>query len=172
MKSFDYSENHRYFITICSDGKRKMFSDISVGEGCSPLGRRHEVTEGEASPPRNAPPVIHLSAIGKIIEEQLLALSTRYHQIEIENHVIMPNHLHMILRLENTGGASPSPTTHDIICALKSLVTRSCRQIGYRGNIWQRSYYEHIIRNEDDYKNTWIYIDNNPARWSEDEYYQ
>ncbi len=153
MKSFDYSENHRYFITICSDGKRKMVSDISVGEGL-------------------APPVIHLSAIGKIIEEQLLALSTRYPQIEIENHVIMPNHLHMILRLENTGGASPSPTTHDIICTLKSLVTRSCRQIGYRGNIWQRSYYEHIIRNEDDYKNTWIYIDNNPARWSEDEYYQ
>lgn len=153
MKSFDYSENHRYFITICSDGKRKMFSDISVGEGL-------------------APPVIHLSAIGKIIEEQLLALSTRYPQIEIENHVIMPNHLHMILRLENTGGASPSPTTHDIICTLKSLVTRSCRQIGYRENIWQRSYYEHIIRNEDDYKNTWIYIDNNPARWSEDEYYQ
>ena len=153
LKSFDYSENHRYFITICSDGKRKMFSDISVGEGL-------------------APPVIHLSAIGKIIEEQLLALSTRYPQIEIENHVIMPNHLHMILRLENTGGASPSPTTHDIICTLKSLVTRSCRQIGYRGNIWQRSYYEHIIRNEDDYKNTWIYIDNNPARWSEDEYYQ
>lgn len=153
MKSFDYSENHRYFITICSDGKRKIFSDISVGEGL-------------------APPVIHLSAIGKIIEEQLLALSTRYPEIEIENHVIMPNHLHMILRLENTGGASPSPTTHDIICTLKSLVTRSCRQIGYRGNIWQRSYYEHIIRNEDDYKNTWIYIDNNPARWSEDEYYQ
>lgn len=153
MKSFDYSENHRYFITICSDGKRKMFSDISVGEGL-------------------APPVIHLSAIGKIIEEQLLALSTRYPEIEIENHVIMPNHLHMILRLENTGGASPSPTTHDIICTLKSLVTRSCRQIGYRGNIWQRSYYEHIIRNEDDYKNTWIYIDNNPARWSEDKYYQ
>lgn len=153
MKSFDYSENHRYFITICSDGKRKIFSDISVGEGL-------------------APPVIHLSAIGKIIEEQLLALSTRYAEIEIENHVIMPNHLHMILRLENTGGASPSPTTHDIICTLKSLVTRSCRQIGYRGNIWQRSYYEHIIRNEDDYKNTWIYIDNNPARWSEDEYYQ
>lgn len=153
MKSFDYSENHRYFITICSEGKRKIFSDISVGEGL-------------------APPVIQLSAIGKIIEEQLLTLSTRYPQIEIENHVIMPNHLHMILRLENTGGASPSPTTHDIICTLKSLVTRSCRQFDYRGNIWQRSYYEHIIRNDDDYKNTWIYIDNNPARWSEDEYYQ
>lgn len=153
MKYFDYSENHRYFITICSDDKRKMFSDISVGEGL-------------------APPVIHLSAIGKIIEEQLLALSTRYPVIEIENYVIMPNHLHMILRIENTGGASPSPTTHDIICTLKSLVTRSCRQIGYQGNIWQRSYYEHIIRNEDDYKNTWNYINNNPAHWAEDKYYQ
>ena len=153
MKYFDYSENHRYFITICSDDKRKMFSEISVGEGL-------------------APPAIHLSVIGKIIEEQLLALLTRYPEIEIENHVIMPNHLHMILRLENTGGASPSPTTHDIICTLKSLVTRSCRQKGYQGNIWQRSYYEHIIRNEDDYKNIWNYINNNPAHWAEDKYYQ
>ncbi len=89
MKYFDYGENHRYFITICSDNKRKISSDISVGEGL-------------------APPVIHLSAIGKIIEEQLLALSPRYPEVEIENHVIMPNHIHMILRLENTGGASPS----------------------------------------------------------------
>lgn len=37
--------------------------------------------------------------------------------------------------------------------------------------IWQRSYYEHVIRSEDDYKNTWLYIDNNPAHWAEDEYY-
>ncbi len=153
MKYFDYGENHRYFITICSDNKRKIFSDISVGEGL-------------------APPVIHLSAIGKIIEEQLLALSPRYPEVEIENHVIMPNHIHMILRLENTGGASPSPTTHDIICTLKSLVTRSCRRTGFQGSIWHRSYYEHIIRNEDDYKNTWLYIDNNPAHWAQDKYYQ
>ena len=153
MKCFDYSENHRYFITICADNKRNLFSDIAVGEGL-------------------APPEIHLSPIGLIVEEQIRRLMNRYECITIENHVIMPNHIHMILRLENPGGASPSPTVlHDVICSLKSLVTHECRQIGYQGQIWQRSYYEHIVRNEVDYKNIWLYIDNNPARWAEDEYF-
>ena len=152
LKCFDYSENHRYFITICSDERRKSFSEITVGEGL-------------------APPGIRLSAIGKIIEEQLTSIPTRYCGVTIENYVIMPNHIHLLLLLENTGGASPSPTTHAVVCSFKSLVTRACRNAGITEKIWQRSYYDHIIRNEDDYKNTWQYIDNNPARWAEDKYY-
>ena len=153
FRYFDYSENHRYFVTICSDKKRKLFSDIVVGEGL-------------------APPAIKLSSIGKIIEEQIVGLHFRYAQITIENYVIMSNHIHMLLRLENdSGGASPSPTLHDLVCTFKSLVTRSCKQKGFQGRLWQRSYYEHIIRNENDYKNIYLYIDNNPAHWAEDEYY-
>lgn len=154
MKSFDYSENHRYFVTICSCDRKMLFSGIIVGEGL-------------------APPVTRLSAIGIIIEEQLHLLTIRYSCLTIENYVIMPNHIHILLMLENdSGGASPSPTLHDLICAFKSLVTRSCRQKGFQHNIWQRSYYEHIVRNEDDYKNIWLYIDNNPAHWAEDQYYE
>ena len=159
MQSFDYSENHKYFVTICSDDKRMMFSRIIVGEGL-------------------APPVTRLSKIGHIIENNITALDKRYCSLTVEKYVIMPNHIHMILQLDNTeeaslnsGGASPSHTLHDVVCALKSLVTRDCRQTGCKEKIWQRSYYEHIIRNETDYKNIWLYIDNNPAKWSEDKYY-
>ena len=152
MKCFDYSENHRYFITICSDHRRRSFSGIVVGEGL-------------------APPATHLSVIGNIIEEQIRLLTERYPSLIIEKYVIMPNHVHILLLLENTGGASPSPTTHDIVCTLKSLVTRECRQKGIKETIWQRSYYEHIIRDEEDYKNAWLYIENNPAKWAEDKYY-
>ena len=152
MKSFDYSENHRYFVTICAKDRKRLFSVIRVGEGL-------------------APPATQLSFIGKVIEEQLAALENRYRCITVENYVIMPNHIHAILRLENSGGASPSPTIHDVICSFKSLVTRTCRLNGCTVDIWQRSYYEHIIRNENDYKNIWTYIDSNPAHWAEDEYY-
>ena len=152
MKSFDYGENHHYFVTICANSRKQLFSVITVGEGL-------------------APPELRLSSIGKISEEQLLLLPNRYTSVTIEKYVIMPNHIHILLLLENTGGASPSPTLHDVICAYKSLVTRECRQRGFQGVIWQRSYYEHIIRNEEDYKNTWTYIDNNPVHWEENEYY-
>lgn len=60
--------------------------------------------------------------------------------------------------------------TNKIIPKFISLFKRSCNhEIGY--NIWQRSYYDHVLRNYQDYRCTWLYIDNNPARWTEDEYY-
>lgn len=60
--------------------------------------------------------------------------------------------------------------TNKIIPKFISLFKRYCNhEIGY--NIWQRSYYDHVLRNYQDYRDTWLYIDNNPARWTEDEYY-
>ena len=72
---------------------------------------------------------------------------------------------------EPNDGSSRAPTPTNSVIAryvsgLKRLVNR---EIGY--NIWQRGYYDHIIRNEDDYRNTWLYISNNPACWAEDQYY-
>lgn len=150
--TFDYRGNHRYFVTICTQDRKQLLSTITVGEGL-------------------APPNIKLSDYGKIAEEQLTALQKRYTGLTVENYVIMPNHIHAILRLENTGGASPSPTLHDIICAFKSLSARAVKQIGFKNKFWQRSYYDHVIRDENDYRSIWGYIDNNPARWAEDEYY-
>lgn len=160
LKRFDYSGNHRYFITICADKRKMIFGRITVGEGL-------------------APPEMKLSVIGNAVKEQLLSIHNRYKNVTIENYVIMPNHLHMIMRLENPCDYSDSAdkcstqldTSHDIICSFKSLATRSCRQIGFNNPVWQRSYFEHIIRNEDDYKECWEYIDNNPAKWVEDRYY-
>ena len=68
-------------------------------------------------------------------------------------------------------GASPSPTLFDVVRVLKSLSTRLSRaQLGDLP-LWQRSFHEHVIRNEHDYREIWEYIDANPARWAEDRYY-
>lgn len=78
----------------------------------------------------------------------------------------MPDHIHVILYLrKNTGGASPSPTLDDVICAFKSLTSRICKQQYGIEKMFQRSSAEHIIRNREDYETRKKYIYENPMRW-------
>ena len=78
----------------------------------------------------------------------------------------------MILILKNeTAGASPRPTITDVICAYKSLTTRECKNIGLNEKLFQTSFYEHIIRCDDDYAEIQKYIYENPIRWYYDELY-
>ena len=68
-------------------------------------------------------------------------------------------------------GVNPRPTVSDIVCAWKSLSTRECKQNGLNNKLWQSSFYDHIIRDEQDYFVRWKYIDENAAKWAEDEYF-
>jgi len=153
LPEFDYSTPGAYFVTICTQNRRCILSDIAVGEGL-------------------APPAVLLTPIGKCVEEQIRALSQRYPMVTIDSYVIMPNHLHMIVRISGeAGGASPSPTLYDVVRVLKSLTTRLSRGHLEDLPLWQRGYYEHVIRGEKDDLEIWEYIDTNPARWAEDRYY-
>lgn len=159
LKEYDYSQNGYYYITICAYEKKCIFG--SVGRGLAPA------TAGMQD--------IHLSPLGETAEEQLFALELRYPFVRIDKYIIMPNHLHFVLVLDGkTAGASPRPTLSDIICAYKSLTTRLYNQRYKLTNnkIFQSSFYEHIIRNEKDYLAVWQYIDENPRKWENDEYYK
>ena len=84
----------------------------------------------------------------------------------------MPNHIHAIMILHGeTAGASPRPTITDIVCAYKSLATRECKKNGFDGKLFQTSFYEHIIRGQEDYTEIVKYIYENPIRWYYDELY-
>ena len=85
----------------------------------------------------------------------------------------MPNHFHLLLSIRETAGTSPRPTLGAMVGACKSTTTRLANQSdGTPGRaIFQTSYHDHIIRSEKDYLDHWNYIDANPAKWSEDEYY-
>ena len=110
-----------------------------------------------------------LTDTGKIVETEILAIPERYPSVRIDKYVIMPNHIHMIVMLgARAGGASPSPTLYDVVRVMKSLSTRKS---GLK-KLWQRSYYEHVIRGDRDYEETWTYIDNNPVKWTLDPYYE
>ena len=152
LKGYDYSSDGFYFITICSQNRRKILSEI-VGQGL-------------------APAECILTNIGKIAGEQLLALESRYPTIKVHKYVIMPNHIHAIIAIDNTAaGASPRPTLSDVICAYKSTTSRLCKIAGYKEKLFQNSFYDHIIRGESDYREIWEYIDCNIEKWKYDALY-
>lgn len=158
LKGYDYSGPGGYFLTICTDKKKQLLSEI-VGRGL-------------------APAAVHLLPAGELVAEELGKLEGRFPGLVIEQSVIMPNHIHLLLRVP--AGASPRPTGErsgvnviDVVRVLKSMTTRRWNALrGTAGQkLWQPSFYDHVIRDEGDYLTKWDYISANPARWAEDEYY-
>jgi len=153
LKDYDYSQAGCYFITICiSDGK-DLLGDIIAGQ-------------------------LSLSEYGKTVKLEIENIPTVRKECIIQKYVVMPNHIHMIVQIVGDDGnrpANPRADRHpplqrksisNMVQGLKGVVTR---QLGF--SIWQRSFHDHIIRDEAEYQRVWQYIDENPQRWNEDCYY-
>ena len=152
LKNFDYSANGAYFITICTQNRKSILSTI-VGEG-SPLPK--------------------LSCYGKIVDDCIQKLSDKYPEITVNRYVIMPNHIHLLLFVfKDDGRGDPSPTVDAAMGWLKYQATKEINKtrntVGEK--VFQRSFYDHIIRNDDDYCEIHNYIYENPARWQYDKLY-
>ena len=122
------------------------------------------IAEGEGL----APPefTVKLKPCGEIVKEQLQLIEIRFQGVTVEDYVIMPDHIHAVIFLHRkAGGASPSPTLDDVICAFKSLTSRSCKQKYGIEKMFQRSSAEHIVRDREDYETRRKYIYENPKRW-------
>jgi putative transposase len=181
LKEYDYSSPGDYFITICTYQKEYIFGEIINEE-------------------------MHLNDYGKIVWEEWLRTAEMREDVELDEFVVMPNHIHGIIVLTDSGrgtlqcalvgancnspqakshnnpsnnGAyidmplqktkfcSPSKTIGTIIRGFKSAATKRINEVRSTPGIpiWQRGYYEHIIRNEKDLENTRKYIANNPLQW-------
>ena len=113
---------------------------------------------------------VEYTKFGKIAERNLLLLEKRYSCLKIDRYVIMPNHIHIIFIIDNeAAGASPRPTVMDIVCAYKSLTAIECKKNGLEDKMFQSSFFEHVIRDMDDYNVIAKYIYENPVRWHYDE---
>jgi len=155
LNNFDYGTSGAYFVTICTQNRRCVLSRI-VGRGLAPA--EMNVTE--------------YTLFGEIAKKQLFLLEERYPFLAIDQYVIMPNHIHVILILNGeAAGASPRPTVMDIVCAYKSLTTIECKKNSLSDKLFQTSFYEHIIRGREDYDEIRKYIYENPMRWYYDELY-
>ncbi len=162
LRNYDYSQNGAYFITICTHNKEHLFG--TIGNGISILNE-----------------------FGHIVEKHIEKMSTLYEYITIDKYVVMPNHAHIIIMICRERIACVPQNEYDptkliipkIVQGFKSAITKECREITEKGThtmrslqkIWQKSYYDHIIRNEAEYKKIWEYIDTNPLKWELDEYY-
>ena len=152
LKNRDYSKCGYYYVTICTQNAKKTLSNVGWGLAPTTL---HDVS-------------VVLSEKGKIAEQQLFELEKRFDNVQIDRYVIMPNHIHVIIILhDRMVGASPHPTLCDVVGAYKSLVTRLCNKIDNTPGrkIFQTSFYEHIIRNEQAYREICEYIRSNPTKW-------
>ena len=154
LKEYDYSHNGAYFITICTHKRKCILSDIVVGEGLCALPEKHSAY------PQNI-----MTPIGMEIEKTIKYINDNYTCVKIDKYVIMPNHIHLIVTLENSGGRG-NPPLQNIIGQLKSYTTNKFGSV-----LWQRSFHDHIIRDEKDYQKIWEYIDTNVIRWEKDCFY-
>ena len=163
IKNYDYSTEGAYFVTICIRDRMQILSDVVKTEPDT-LDDVRGVWVGEGLAPPEYQTV--LKPCGVIVKEQLLLIESRYDNVTIEGYVIMPDHIHVIMYLhKKAGGASPSPTLDDVICAFKSLSSRACKkQLGIE-RMFQRSSAEHIVRDIYDYETRRKYIYENPMRW-------
>ena len=147
---YDYSQAGYYFVTICTKDKHEILGHI--------VGADDSVR-----------PSVVKSQIGIIVENSWHEINRVYENVKAVKFCVMPNHIHGIIVIENTGGQS-RPPLQKVIQGYKSVTTRMCFTMGCR-QIWQRSYNDHVIRNESEYLKICQYIDKNPAQWEKDRYY-
>ena len=105
---------------------------------------------------------------GKIAEECLQSIAAIFPGVYVDKYVVMPNHIHGIIVIDAEKTAS---LTH-IIGQYKMTVTKKIHKVDSEINVWQRSFYDHIIRNQADYERIWLYIHGNPQKWDTDCYFE
>ena len=148
LKNFNYSSADAYFITICIAERAKILCDIVGG--------------GDLDAPE-----VDLTDEGQIILKYIIGFE-KVKGAHIDNFVIMPNHIHMIIRIDETDISSTR--ANEKIPRMVSAFKRFCNaEIGR--DIFQRTYFARVIRDEHDYEMIWEYIETNPAKWKNDCFY-
>ena len=155
LPGHDYAQPGIYFVTICAQDRRCLFGDIANGE------LRHDAT-------------------GLLISSWWEKLPEKYPYVVLDAFVVMPNHLHGILHITEVGAVAgrphgAAPTLGLMMTWFKSMTTnayiRGVKEHGWPAfaiRLWQRSFYEHIVRNERDLDAVREFIFNNPAKWAAD----
>lgn len=193
LRGYDYSSADAYFVTICTQGREYLFGDIADG-------------------------AMHLNGAGRMVAEWWLKLPDKFPGVMLDEYVIMPNHFHGIIVIDNVraplaaplssaplssasaplaapdadsgleirgasrgtargaskgaarGAASSAPTLGNIMRAFKSISAIEInRTLDRQGRLWQRNYYERIIRDDDELSGIREYIRLNPVKWADDD---
>lgn len=158
LRNYDYTQSGAYFITICTQDRIHLFGEITGGE-------------------------MSLNEFGEIVRNEWLRTPKLRPNVEMDAFVVMPNHFHGIIILHRRGTLQRAPTTENtpierfgkptsnsiptIVRLFKSATTARINQVRQTPGIpvWQRNYYEHVVRNESELDNIRQYIVDNPLKW-------
>lgn len=176
LKGYDYAQEGLYFITICCQDRVHLFGEIMNGN-------------------------MILNECGGIADKYWMEIPEHFPNVELHEYIIMPNHVHGIIEikfksnvpsvipsvatvasvgannhsplrtLQRSLPRSPSKTIGSIVRGFKIGVTKWIRQNTNVYDVWQRNYYDNIIRDEQSYQRISDYIRNNPKNWKEDKFY-
>ena len=150
LKRVDYGTVACYLVTLCTHHRQPLFSM-------------------EKSSPGNSPHTIPNSPANQIIHRWLAESQNKFKNIAIDQYVIMSDHLHLIANIKET---RPGCTLADAMRFFKTMTTNEYIRGVKQGvlqpfdeKLWQKSYYDHVIRNQQDFTEIWEYIENNPVKW-------
>lgn len=149
LTEYDYSTPNAYFLTICTKNRKNLFWK-NVG---AIIDR-----------PENIP----LTNLGCLVRQCIIEIPMHYPMISVDNFVVMPNHIHLLLQIHTDadGRSLIAPTISTVVRLMKGTVSK---QAGF--SVWQKGFYDHVIRNDKDYQSIWNYIQGNPSKWTEDQLY-
>ena len=137
MTYFDYTSVNYYFITICTHNRNCLFGTSE-----------------------------QLNALGQLAQKGIENIPLHFPGAQIDKYVIMPNHIHAIILLEQQNAHLST-----IIGQYKSFVSREAHKTFPELQLWQTSYHDHVIRSQSAFEKIWLYIDGNPMHWEEDCFY-
>jgi putative transposase len=148
LRGYDYARPGWYFVTVCAQGKVHTFG---------------EVVEGN----------MYRNTAGEIAATCWRLFETRYEHVKLDEWVVMPNHLHGIIRITEGRGGSRTAPTKSLGRLIGAFKTASTNRVNAECNtpdirLWQRDYFEHIIRNDRELEIIREYIRTNPQRWATD----
>ena len=153
LKEYDYSQAGAYFVTLCTLNRKCLFGSITESK-------------------------MILNTVGRIVADSWIWLSEQYDYVTLDESIVMPNHLHGIIVIEDqrhptAGGSRAAPTIErrkslgELVGAFKTISTKKLNRMrltqGTR--LWQRNYYEHVIRNDEEMNRVREYISYNPQKW-------
>lgn len=160
MAQYSYGQAGSYFVTLCTHNRARLFQmESSAGNGLCAIPEKENGTTHKSCP----------AAGNQIIHKWIRETENKFPSITIDKYVIMADHIHLIITIpsQHTNCSLPdimrffkTMTTNEYIRDVKAGILPS-----FDKKLWQKSYYDHVIRNQQDYNEIWEYIRNNPLKW-------
>ena len=178
LKNYDYGRYGYYYVTLCTNRRAHLLSTITPREHTAPS---ISATPAVGSDALVAPsPMVTLTPLGQKVLESWYKIETLNENVFIQKFVFMPDHIHGIILIKNPDVISTPKGTFDfqvaerrgrrslqgVIRDFKSVTTRQYKAMfQVKTSLWQESFYDEIIRTQEQYNQTWEYIENNPRKW-------